>query len=288
MTYRILDVAPAAGALGAEVGGVDLSAPMDDETFAEISRAYHENLVFFFRDQNITPRQQLAFAGRFGEIHTHPYASGLDGYPQVLPVVKEADDATTNFGGIWHSDLAFQERPPLGAILYARDVPGFGGDTLFANMYAAYDALSDGLKQMLDGMVAVHSGQRSFGARDSRESRRQAKGSRSMPVRVSDEAVAEVEHPAIRTHPETGRRALYVSAISTRRFKGWNEAESKPLLDYLHAHAVRPEFTCRFRWRKNSFAFWDNRCALHYALNDYHGQRREMHRVAILGDRPAR
>ena len=287
MTYRILNVTPIAGALGAEVSGVDLSAPMDDETFGEIRRAYHENLVIFFRDQTLTPPTHLAFARRFGEIHTHPFATGLDDYPQVLPVVKEAEDATTNFGGIWHSDLAFQERPPLGAILYAREVPDSGGDTLFANMYRAYDALSDGLKETLDGLVAVHSGARSFGAKDSRESRRQARGSRSMRVRVSDEAAAMVAHPVVRTHPETGRKALYVSAISTRRFKDWSEAESKPLLEYLYAHAVRPEFTCRFRWRAKSVAFWDNRCAQHYALNDYHGQRRDMHRVAIQGDRPA-
>jgi taurine dioxygenase len=287
MPYRILEVVPVAGALGAEIGGVDLSAPMDDETFCEIKRAYHENLVIFFRDQNLTPRRHLAFARRFGEIHTHPFASGLDGYPQILPVVKESGDATTNFGGIWHSDLAFQDRPPLGAVLYAHEVPAIGGDTLFANMYRAYDALSDGLKKTLDGLVALHSGARSFGAKDSRELRRQAKGSRSMKVQVSDEAATEVAHPAVRTHPETGRKALYVSAISTRRFKGWSEAESKPLLDYLCAHAVRPEFTCRFRWRAKSLAFWDNRCTQHYALNDYHGHRRVMHRVAIQGDRPA-
>jgi len=286
MTYRILTVTPIAGALGAEIAGVDLSAPMDDETFDEIKRAYHENLVIFFRDQTLTPPQHLSFARRFGEIHVHPFAAGLDDYPLVLPVVKEAEDATTNFGGIWHSDLASQERPPLGAILYAHQVPDAGGDTLFANMYAAYDALSDGLKTMLDGLVALNRGTRSFGTKDSREARRQAKGSKSMRVQVSDDADKVVEHPVVRTHPETGRKALFVSEIATVGFKGWTEAESKPLLEYLYAHAVRPEFTCRFRWRNNSVAMWDNRCAQHYALNDYHGARRVMHRVAIQGDRP--
>ncbi len=281
-----LDIRPIAGALGAEIHGIDLSQPLDDMAFTALQRALHENLVIFFRDQVITPEQQLAFARHFGALETHRYAKGLASHPEVLPVIKEADDRAANFGGIWHSDVSFHEEPPMGQILYALQVPDAGGDTIFVNMYKAYDSLSDGLKQLLEGRRAIHTGERSYGPSDSQVTRRQDKFSRSMDVKIKNDAEVEVSHPVIRTHPETGRKSLYISAISIQRFENMSHEESKPLLDFLIAYAKRPEFTCRFRWDKNSVAFWDNRCTQHYALNDYHGHHREMHRVTIAGDRP--
>ena len=280
-----IEVSPIAGALGAEISGIDLSQPLDDASFAQVRKAFDENLIIFFRDQTITPDQHLAFASRFGEFDIHPFAAGLPDHPEVLPVVKEAEDLGANFGGLWHSDVTFYERPPLGSVLYGLDVPEFGGDTLFANQYLAYETLSDGMREMLDGLTAVHSATRIYGTGASAIGKF-GKGVQSMTVRSGDDAEETVVHPVVRLIPETGRRALFVNGSYTIRFSGWTEAESKPLLDYLCAHAVRPEFTCRFRWQKGSIAFWDNRCAQHNALNDYQGHRREMHRVTIVGERP--
>ncbi len=285
MTNRNIKVSPIAGALGAEIHGVDLAKPLGNETFAEIRKAFDENLVIFFRDQKITPEQHLAFAGRFGAFDIHPFAAGLPDHPEVLPVIKEADDSGSNFGGLWHSDVTFYERPPLGSVLYAHDVPAYGGDTMFANQYLAYESLSDGMKRMLDGMTAVHSATRVYGNTDTAVTKFGA-GVKSMTVRTGDDADETMEHPVVRLIPETGRKALFINRSYTLRFSGWTEAESDPLIDYLCKHAIRPEFTCRFRWQKGSIAFWDNRCAQHNALNDYHGQRREMHRVTIVGERP--
>jgi len=285
MTYRNIEVTPLSGALGAEIQGVDLSRPLDNETFREVRRAFDENIVIFFRDQNITPQQHLDFGARFGDFDIHPFAAGLDDHPEVMPVVKEANDQAGNFGGTWHSDVTFNERPPLGSILYALEVPAHGGDTLFTNMCLAYETLSDGMKTMLDGLTAIHSASRAYGLKDSRI-KQFGVLSKSMKDRMGDDADATMEHPIIRTIPETGKRALFVNDTFTLNFTGWTQAESQPLLDYLYAHAQRPEHTCRFRWRKGSIAFWDNRCTQHFALNDYHGQRREMHRVTIIGERP--
>ena len=287
MAYRNIETRPISGALGAEIHGVDLAEPLDEANFAEIREALHDHLVIFFRDQTITPEQHLAFSRWFGEVETHAYAKGLPGHPEILPVIKEAEDRAANFGGIWHSDVSFHEAPPMGQILYALEVPESGGDTIFVNMYRAYDALSDGMKALLDGLKAIHTGERSYGASNSQVTLRQDQFSRSMDVQVKEDAADEVAHPVVRTHPETGRKSLFVSAISMQRFEGMTHEESAPLLEFLTLHARRPEFTCRFRWRANSIAFWDNRCTQHYALNDYHGQRREMHRVTITGDRPA-
>lgn len=285
MTYQRIEVSPISGALGAEINGVDLAKPLDDKTFAEVRRAFDENLIIFFRDQKITPEQHLAFAGRFGEFDIHPFVAGLPDHPEVMPVIKEADDQGSNFGGLWHSDVTFYERPPLGSMLYALDAPAYGGDTMFANQYLAYETLSDGMKDMLDGMTVVHSATRVYGNTDTTIAK-YGPGAKSMQVRTGSDADATVEHPAVRLVPETNRKALFVNGTYAIRFSGWTEAESKPLLDFLCDHAVRPEFTCRYRWRTGSIAFWDNRCAQHNALNDYHGQRREMHRVTIVGERP--
>ena len=271
------EVRPIAGAIGAELHGVDL-ADLDDAQVAAIRRAWLDHLVIFFRDQHLTPAQLVAFARRVGEPIEYPFLKGLDGFPQITPVVK-LEHERVNFGGIWHSDTAYLERPPMGSMLLAREVPPQGGDTLFANMYLAYETLSPGLRRMLDGLVAVNSSAKADVTKTREDRMRDGK---------RDDARQEyvAEHPVVRTHPETGRKALYVNRGHTLRFAGMSEAESTPLLDYLFAHQTRPEFTCRFRWQAGSLALWDNRCAQHYPLNDYHGFRRVMHRVTLAGDKP--
>lgn len=278
MRYETIAVEPIAGALGAEIHGVDLSRDLSDQTVAEIRQALLEHLVVFFRDQDITPDQQLAFGRRFGEVIEYPFVKGLEGYPLITPVVK-LEHETVNFGGVWHSDTTYLEEPPMATILLAREVPDFGGDTLFANQYLAYETLSEGMKRMLDGLYAVSSSTKADASRTREDRMRDAPGAKAG-------GVLEAEHPVVRTHPETGRKALYVNIAHTTRFRDMTEEESAPLLNYLFQHQARPEFTCRFRWRKGSIAFWDNRCAHHNPVNDYHGKRRVMHRITLKGDRP--
>ena len=278
-----ISVKPIAGALGAEIAGVDLSGPLSDNVIGEIRAALLQNLVIFFHDQHLTPEQQLDFGRRFGQLQVHEFVEGMEAYPEILEVRKEPED-TRNFGGGWHTDVSYLERPSLGSVLYAREVPEFGGDTLFANQYSAYESLSEGMRTMLDGMTAVHSARRPYGLNAARA---HEYGPTSMRLIFSEDAHAEIEHPVVRTHRETGRKALYVNRTFTLRFKDMTEEESAPLLGYLCDHAVRPEFTCRFRWQPNSIAFWDNRCVQHNAINDYRGARRVMHRVTIEGERPA-
>jgi taurine dioxygenase len=276
---QVIDVRPVAGALGAEIGGVDLSRPLDDETLAAIRRAWLQYLVVFFRDQPLTPPQFLAFARCFGEPIEYPFVKGLDEVPEIIPVVK-LENERVNFGGVWHSDTAYLEAPPMASMLVAREVPAAGGDTLFANMYLAYETLSDGMKRLLQGLVAVNSSAKADASR-TREDR----------VRDSGRAAARTEyvgeHPVVRVHPETGRKALYVNVAHTVRFAGMTVEESAPLLEYLFRHQIQPEFTCRFRWQPGSIALWDNRCAQHNAINDYAGHRRVMHRITLAGDKPA-
>jgi len=278
-----ISIKPIAGALGAEVAGVDLSRPLSDGAIGEIRAALLENLVIFFHDQHLTPEQHLAFGRRFGALQIHEFVEAMEGYPEILEVRKEAEEKR-NFGGGWHTDVSYLERPSLGSVLYALDVPDHGGDTMFANQYLAYEALSDGMKRMLEGMTAIHSARRPYGPNAARA---HDYGPSSMHFIFSEAAHAEIEHPVVRTHRETGKKALYVNRTFTLRFKDMTEEESAPLLHYLCEHAVRPEFTCRFRWQPNSIAFWDNRCVQHNAINDYHGQRRILHRVTIEGERPA-
>ena len=280
MTYQTIAVNRISGALGAEISGVDLSQKLDDEVIGEIRQALRENQVIFFRDQHLTPDQHLNFGRRFGELQIHEFVAGMEENEEILEVRKEAYE-TRNFGGGWHTDVSYLERPALGSVLYAREVPAVGGDTMFSSQYLAYDALSDGMKDMLGQMTAVHSARRPYGLNSAYRAQ-----DRSMKILFSENAHSEVEHPVIRTHVETGRKSLYVNGAFTIRFKDMTEDESAPLLNYLWQHAVRPEFTCRFRWEKNSIAFWDNRCVQHNAVNDYHGQRRVMHRVTIEGERP--
>ena len=273
-----LDVRPVAGAIGAEITGVDLGGEIDDETIAAIRRAWLDHQVVFFRDQPLPPAQLLALARRFGEPVEYPFIKGIDGFPHIIPVVK-LEHEKMNFGGLWHSDTAYLEAPPMATMLIAREVPACGGDTLFANMYLAYETLSDGMRRMLDGLVAINSSAK-------------ADTTRTREDRVRDSARADArkeyvsEHPVVRTHPETGRKALYVNLGHTVAFKDMTVEESAPLLDYLFRHQTRPEFTCRFQWRVGSIALWDNRCALHNPINDYHGFRRVMHRVTLAGDTP--
>jgi len=283
MAQQTISVKPIAGTLGAEVAGVDLSGPLCDRVIGEIRAALLDHLVIFFRDQHLTAEQQLDFGRRFGQLQVHEFVEAMAGYPEILEVRKEPEE-TRNFGGGWHTDVSYLERPSLGSVLYAREVPEFGGDTMFANQYRAYETLSDGMRAMLDGMTAIHSARRPYGPNAARA---QEYGPSSMHFIFSEAAHAEIEHPVVRTHRETGKKALYVNRTFTLRFKDMTEEESAPLLNYLCDHAVRPEFTCRFRWRANSIAFWDNRCVQHNAINDYGGARRVMHRVTIEGERPA-
>ena len=278
MRRNSLQIHPLAGAIGAEISGVDLASEIDDDLIAAIRRAWLDHLVVFFRGQGLPPARFLAFARRFGEPVEYPFVRGIDGFPLITPVVK-LEHERVNFGGLWHSDTSYLETPPMGTLLVARDVPPFGGDTLFANMYLAYETLSAGMRRLLDGLVAVNSSAKADVTK-TREDRIRD-GARS-------NAAAEYEalHPVVRTHPETGGKALYVNGGHTVRFDGMTEAESAPLLRFLFAHQTRPEFTCRFRWEAGSLAFWDNRCAQHDPINDYHGFRRVMHRVTLAGDRP--
>ena len=280
--YRLIEVRPLSSAVGAEVSGVDL-VDCDGPTFIEIHRAFLNHHVLFFRDQELSLESHKAFGRRFGSLNVHPQYVPLDGHPEILPIVKEAD-AEHNIGGVWHSDITFLERPALGSILYAIDVPATGGDTLFANQELAFEELSTGLRQLLLGLRAVHS-DHTLSDRVEAENR-----NRTRSTKLSEEAmrqpVVENLHPVIRTHPETGRKSLFVNRAFTVRFENMTVAESKPLLEFLYEQATKPEFTCRFHWENCSVAMWDNRCVQHYALNDYHGQRRYMHRVTVNGDRP--
>ncbi len=273
-----IGVQPIAGALGAEISGVNLANDLSDDTVAAIRRAWLEHLVIFFRDQDLSPAQFLAFGRRFGQPIEYPFVKGLDEFPEIIPVLKREQERV-NFGGIWHSDTAYLDVPPMASMLVAREVPLAGGDTLFANMYLAYETLSDGMKRLLDGLRAVNS---SANADVSRTREDRMKDSARAGAR--EEYVAA--HPVVRVHPETGRRALYVNVAHTVRFEEMTPEESAPILDYLYRHQVRAEFTCRFHWRPGSLAFWDNRCAQHNAINDYQGHRRLLHRITLAGDKP--
>jgi alpha-ketoglutarate-dependent taurine dioxygenase len=272
-----LTVKRIAGALGAEIGGVDLRELTDDEVRA-MRAAWLEHLVLFFRDQPLAPEQYMAFARKIGRPIEYPFVKGIPGFPEIIEV-KKLEHEKVNFGGVWHSDTAYLEEPPMASMLLAREVPPRGGDTLFANMYLAYETLSDGMRRLLEPLYAVNSSAKADVTR-TREDRLKTDGRDT----VGKELVAE--HPVVRTHPETGRKALYVNFAHTARFRGMTEKESAPLLEYLFQHQVRPEFTCRFSWQVGSAALWDNRCAQHNPVNDYHGYRRLMHRVTLAGDRP--
>ena len=274
-----MDIRRMAGALGAEIHGVDLSQNLGDNVIAAIRQALLDNLVIFFRDQTLEPKQFLALAKRFGTPIEYPFVKGLPDLPEVIEV-KKLEHETKNFGGVWHSDTTYLEEPPMGSLLLAREVPPYGGDTIFANQYMAYETLSDGLKRTLLGLRGVSDSLKAD-ASQTREDRIATDG------RAEAKARYVAEHPVVRTHPETGRKALYVNVAHTTHFQGMTEAESKPLLQYLFKHQVRPEFTCQFRWAPGSLAFWDNRAAQHNAINDYAGHRRVMQRITLAGGKPS-
>ena len=274
----MLEVQKIAGALGAEIHGVDLSRPLAAEITASIRAALHDHLVIFFRDQQLTAEQFMRFGQAMGEPMEYPLLKGLPDFPRIIEVSK-LEHERSNFGGVWHSDTTYLEGPPMGSMLLALEVPPFGGDTLFANQYLAYEALSPGMQSTLDRLIAVNSSTKAD-ATKTREDRIKTDGRED----AQQEYIAE--HPAVRTHPATARKALYVNVAHTVRFKDMTEEESAPLLGYLFRHQVRPEFTCRFHWKAGSLAFWDNRCTQHNAINDYHGHRRVMRRITLAGEKP--
>jgi taurine dioxygenase len=273
-----ITVKPVAGALGAEIEGVDIGRGLDAETVAEVRQALLDHLVIFFHDQEITSDAFMAFARAFGEPAQYPLLPGVEGYPMITEVAKYEHERN-NFGGIWHADTTYLERPPMGSMLYALEVPPHGGDTMWANQYLAYEALSETMRGILDGLVGVSTSAKADVSKTREDMIRNAGGASPSSDRVA-------EHPAVRTHPETGRKCLFLNVAHTSHFKGMTEAESAPILDYLFQHQVRPEFTCRFRWRKGSLAFWDNRAAQHNPINDYHGYRRVMRRITLAGETP--
>ena len=268
---------PLAPAIGAELFDVDLAKPLDDAALAAIRAALLEWKVVFFRDQDITTDEHLAFARRFGDLEVHPFAPQKPGYPEVLAITHDKDSKGRE--NVWHSDVTWRECPSLGSVLRAVEVPEVGGDTLFSDMYAAYDNLPDRVKEKIDGAVAVH---------DFAHFRNmmRKRGKSEAEIEEMNRKFPMVEHPVVRTHPETGRKGIYVNAAFTQRIIGMEKAASDAMLAFLYAQAATPEYQCRFRWRKNSIAFWDNRACQHYAVSDYWPAVRRMERVTIIGDRP--
>lgn len=273
-----LEVRPLSGTIGAEIHGVDLLEDQSPTLIQEIRDIWLEYGVVFFREQPLEPEDFEAFARRFGEIIEYPFVKGLPDHPLIIPVLKLPHERH-NFGGIWHTDTAYLQEPPMATMLIGREIPPKGGDTLFASGYAAYDELSSGLKEMLSTLKAANCSAK-------------AEVTKTREDRIADSATNIAneplvgEHPVVRIHPETGRKALYVNPAHTTHFVGWTEQESAPLLNYLFTHQTRPEFTCRFSWQPNSIAFWDNRCVLHNPINDYHGYKRLLHRITLRGSRP--
>jgi taurine dioxygenase len=273
MGYQTIDVRKLTPTIGAEIFGVDLSRELGNQQFQEIHDALMDNLVVFFRDQTLTPEQHKDFGRRFGRLHVHPAAPGLlEGHPEIL-VVKANEKSKHVAGEEWHSDVSCEDEPPMGSILHLHEVPADGGgDTLFASLYAAFEALSAPMQRLLEGMTAIHDGERVFRGRYGVDDR-----GREFP---------RAEHPMVRTHPVTGRKALFVNRWFTARIPQLKPQESSALLEMLYRHTETPEFHCRFKWQAGSIAFWDNRCAQHHAIWDYYPQRRYGHRVTIRGDKP--
>ena len=276
--YSTINVKPLSGNIGAEIDGVNLKK-ISKEQFKEIKIVFGKYGVIFFRNQNLSPEEEIIFAELWGEININRFFTNLEGYPKIALVSKEPDQKK-NIGGAWHTDHTYDLEPAMGSILFAHQVPKKGGDTLFSSMYAAYETLSDGLKDTLKNMYGRHSSRHVFG--NSRAKRNDDTVGR---IINSDKAKQDAIHPVVITHPQTGKKALFVNPTFTLGFDGWSDEESKPLLNYLYSHATKPEFTCRFKWEEGSIAFWDNRSTWHLAVNDYHGQRRLMHRITINGTR---
>jgi taurine dioxygenase len=275
-------IEPLAGALGAEIRGADLRK---DGDWSRIREAFLEYAVLAIRDQKLEPDDLMRVGARFGEPCYYPFVTGIEGYPFIFEVVKEESE-TVNFGGNWHSDTTYLAQPPLATLLYALETPTHGGDTLFANTAKAYEALSEGMRAMLDKLVGVNSA--SLKVTGGRRKMHSPANVGAMRIHDTENAEGyEAEHPVVRTHPDTGRKALYLSRSHTIRFGDMSEEESRPLIDFLQAHQTRPEFTCRVRWSPGTLTVWDNRCTQHCAVNDYHGQRRRMRRLTVGAQTPA-
>ena len=273
-----VSIQPLSGAVGAVVTGIDLAQAASDTQIAGLRRIWLEHGVIFFRNQPLPPARFQAFAERFGEVVEYPFVQGIEGHPLVIPVLKLPHEKH-NFGGIWHTDTAYMQEPPMATMLIAREVPPFGGDTLFASGSAAFEALSPGMQKMLGELSGVNTSAKADATKTREDRIKDAPTAQSKKELVA-------EHPVVRTHPETGRKSLYVNFGHTSRFAGMTEEESRPLLEFLFAHQSKPEFTCRFSWQVGDIAFWDNRCVLHNPVNDYHGYKRLMHRVTLKGEQP--
>lgn len=282
--YRHLTVEKFAGAAGADVTGVDLSKDVSDDLLAEIRSALLDNLVICIPDQDITPKQQLAFARRWGEIHLHPFMQGIRDFPEILAIIKKPGDKK-NFGGSWHTDQMFSPSPAMATMLYARQVPSAGGDTMFTNQYLAYESLLDGMKALAGRLHTVCVGD-NFRQADGRSRKdRYSDVMSDMKVKEPGNVQTTSIHPLVRTHPETGRKSLYIGG-HVQRFDGMTDEESIPLIEFFMAQSTRPEFTCRVRWVNGTVTIWDNRCTQHFAINDYPDETRIMHRITICGDQP--
>ena len=281
-----MQVKKIAGALGAEISGLDLSKGVSVTLAADIRQVFLEHQVIFLRHQDLTPAQFLAFAQAMGQPIEYPFVKGIEGFSHIIEVKKLAHEKV-NFGGIWHSDTTYLDVPPMGSMLLAKAVPPYGGDTLFANQYLAYEALSDTMKRLLTGLKGISSSAKADVSK-TREDRikSDSKGDSKGEGAAAAPQQFQALHPIVRTHPETGRKALYVNVAHTAGIDGMTDAESAPILNFLFAHQVKPEFTCRFVWAPHSIAFWDNRCTQHNPVNDYHGHLRLMHRITLQGDTP--
>jgi alpha-ketoglutarate-dependent taurine dioxygenase len=264
--------------VGSEISGLDLSKAIAPETLADLKKLWLERKVLFFRDQKLTPDEQVTFTRQFGEVDKYPFLKGIEGNPLVAPVLKLPEE-TINFGGIWHSDTTYLETPAGGASLYALELPPLGGDTIFCNMGTAYETLPQGVKDTIDDLKAINTSSKAAVSK-TRVNRLADSGDNSAPKEFTN------VHPVIRTHPESGERTLYVNEAHTVRFEHWTEEDSAPLLNMLYMHARKPEFQCRLRWSPGTVVIWDNRSSHHYPINDYHGYRRLLHRVSLKGSRP--
>jgi len=266
------------GAIGAIIQDVQLDENLDENTFSDIYSAFLKYQVIFFRNQNFIPESLISFAKNIGRPISYPFVKGLDSFPEITPILKKKTDIN-NFGGIWHSDTTYQNEPPKGTMLYAIEVPEFGGDTEFSNQYLAYESLSNGMKIFLEKKKAFNIS----GKSEVTKTRSDVLKHSSLNLKSNK---LEAVHPVVRTHPETKKKSLYINQAHTTRFVGMSEEESMPVLKYLFKHQINSEFTCRFKWKKGSVAIWDNRCTLHNPINDYHGSRRLMHRITFQGDKP--
>ena len=278
-------VTPLAPSMGAEITGIDLKKHfnrsanrIDSAIMADIKAVWLECQLIVIRQQSITPEQQLRFAESLGEPDIYPFLRGLDGFPMITEVLKKETE-TVNFGGVWHSDTTYQLCPPMATVLYAKELPPIGGDTLFSNQYAAFEQLSDGLKRTIGPLRGVNSA-----------GKKRVSATRKERVKESGSGIKADKmigiHPVVRTHPDTGRQSLFINPAHTVSFDEWTEPESAGLLAFLFAHQIAPEFQCRLSWQVGDIAIWDNRCTLHYPLNDYHGYRRLLHRITLKGDQP--